>query len=252
MQNYAIKLASHTKKQLDAELPLIAGGDVGIALWVYEKFDKQKVFSRTNTISYDAGKQYEAKSKDDMLREEIKINRNLQDPKVFYLSSSHDDCAKDHINYQGRMYIDEAWKSLITDKETKIKIRDYVNRHNIKTYQWVIGKPVWFVTRPNCRHYFKAIKTEEVLTTKVGTITKNHKLHSSVGKEITRTISHPTNKAWYQKQNVEDIIRKYEERLEYHKALYDANRKNQLVKRAIEKDRLLIKKWKDYLQNYFS
>ena len=252
MQNYALKIAERTKKELDAVIPTLSGDgslDMAIALWVYNKFDKSKVFQKTNTISYDVGKKYEADFKDETLKEELRYNRNLIIPRVFYLASSHSDCAIDHLPYQGKIYIDANWRTHIKDEELVKKIQNYIRDNNVKTYQWVIGKPAWFVTRPNCRHYLKAIDTFDVLSKSAETLTRNHKLHSKVGKEITKTIKHPIDKKWYKKENIEDIIKKYEERLEYHEAMWNV-KKSQVIKRAIEKDKLLIKKWKEYLKMF--
>ena len=250
MEKFVLNLASKTKKKLDkniSSLDLEGGVELAIANWVYGFFDKQEVFSKTNSISYDVATHYESERKDELLKLEVNRNRHYENPRVFYLASSHNDCAKDHADYQGNIYLDEKWKDLVKDLDLKIKILQYVNANNVKTFQWVIGKPVWFITRPNCRHYMKSLTTEDVLGHSVDVLTKNHKLHTKVGKELTRTIKHPTKKEWYKKENIEDIIKKYKERLEFHQALWEIE-KSQLLKRAIEKDKLLIQKWEKMLQ----
>lgn len=251
MEKYALNLASKSKKKVDGMIPLLSTEgalDVAIASWVFDLFDKKKVFSKTNSISYQVATKFESDSKDELLKLEIDRNRGFGNPRVFYLASSHNDCAEDHKDYQGKIYIDEKWRDLIKSKEIRDKISSYVNQHNVKTFQWVIGKPVWFITRPNCRHYVKSLTTEDVLGHSVEALTRNHKLHTKVGKKITKTIAHPLYPQWYKKENIEEIIRKYEERLEYHQSLW-AVKKSQPIKRAIEKDKLLIKKWKEVLQS---
>lgn len=251
MEKFAVNLAHKTKKRLDKAIPTFEEDSpisVAIAMWVFGFFDKQKVFSKSNSISYDVSKDWEAKNKDKILKNEIETNRKYVIPRVFYLASSHNDCAEDHKDYQGKIYIDEKWRDLIKDDELKRRIRNYVILHNVKTFQWVIGSPVWFITRPNCRHYMKSLDSEDVLGHSVEVLTRNHKLHTKIGKEITRTVKHPTNKEWYKEENVIDIIRKYRERLEYHQAMWEI-KKSQPVKRAIEKDKLLIEKWEKLLQS---
>lgn len=241
------------KKQVDTNMPVIlktdGSLDVAIGLWVFDRFEKTKVYQQTNTISYEVGKKYETDNKDQVIHREVKENRKLEVPRIFYLASSHNDCAEDHLDYQGKVYVDEKWESCITDTSIKLEIRKYINAHNVKTFQWVIGKPVWFITRPNCRHYFKSIDTEEVLNKSVKDLIKNHKMHSKIGKSDTQSYKHPLKKDWYTRENVENIIRKYEERYEYHKSLWEVNKHLQSAKRAMEKDLLMIKKWKEYLQN---
>lgn len=247
MENFALRVAQKSKKQVDAMLPRLDYDEIALAMWIFKKFNRENIYQKTNTISYEVAKSYEAEYKEKMIENELKHNRNLAIPRIFYLASSHSDCAIDHLDYQGKVYVDNKWKSLITDDELKNKIEKYIIKHNVKSYQWVIGKPVWFITRPNCRHYFKSIKTDEILSQSVAEITKKHHLYSDVGKKITQTIKHPINKGWYSKKNVEDIIHQYEERLDYHISLYKM-KKVDIILRAIEKDRLLIKKWKEYLQ----
>lgn len=251
MEKFALNLAEKSKKQLDKAIPTLeteGSLETAIALWFFDLLDKKKIFSKTNSISYQVATHYESDMKDELLRLEVKRNRNFENPRVFYLASSHNDCAEDHKDYQGKIYIDEKWKALIKDENLKDEIQKYVNIHQIKTFQWVTGKPVWFITRPNCRHYMKALKTDDVLTHSASTLTRNHKLHTKIGKEITRTIKHPINQSWYKNENVEEIIKKYKERLEYHKSLWEV-KKSQPIKRAIEKDKLLIEKWEKLLQS---
>ena len=54
----------------------------------------------------------------------------------YWLISKHDDCAKDHLAYQGKIYSNKEYKQLL-------------------------GAPVFMITRPNCRHFAKAINENE-------------------------------------------------------------------------------------------
>ena len=47
----------------------------------------------------------EADFKEEVIKDTIEYNRGLDTPKVFYLASSHNDCAKDHKIAQGKIYI---------------------------------------------------------------------------------------------------------------------------------------------------
>lgn len=82
---------------------------------------------------------------------------------VFWLVSSFGDSAKDHVNFQGRIYIDKNWESIITDEETKNKIRDYIASNNTLTKQDVEDNDPYLTTRPNCRHTWLAMSTDEVI-----------------------------------------------------------------------------------------
>lgn len=252
LEDYAIALANKTKKRIDVALPIYLRNnpdmdvETAIAELTFDRFEKEKAYQNGNSINYQEAQKEEAKRKENMIKDELKKNR--EEKNIFYLASSHNDCAIDHKDYQGKMYIDEMWESIITDANIKTAIRKYIRQNNVKNFQWVIDKPVWFITRPNCRHFFKSIRTNDVLTININTLIKNHKMHSKVGKKETQTLRHPVNKKWYTKKNVEDIIKKYKDRLLYHKKLYQQH-KSPTIARAIDKDKLLIEKWEKYLHS---
>lgn len=56
--------------------------------------------------------------------------------------SSHPDCAPDHADYQGKVYVLDKYKG------------EYPG---YQTVEWVTGAPVYLTTRPNCRHILTPI-----------------------------------------------------------------------------------------------
>lgn len=92
-------------------------------------------------------------------KQEIKSCRAKQ--WVFYKCSKHNKCAEDHVNYQGKIYIDRFWKSIIGNNPA---VQNYVSTHNIKTIQWVMKGPVWMTTRPYCKHRLVGLDTDTVLS----------------------------------------------------------------------------------------
>lgn len=188
----------------------------------------------------------EGKEKEILINETIESAR--ENSQIFYLASQHNDCAKDHRDYQGKYYVDENWQNYTNNP----KVGDFIRTHNIKTFQWVTSKPVWFTTRPNCRHYFRALNTDEVLGEKKSNLISKYNMQRQVGQRGTmQTLSHPTNAKWYsEKKNIEGIISKYEERLAMHEKMYQKFKHDDL-KRLINKDKELIKKWKIYLNKKF-
>lgn len=85
---------------------------------------------------------------------------------MFYLCSSHGDCANDHKDYQGKVYYDENWRSVITPeaKEVEDKVAKYIRDNNLMTIQSVRDNKPFLCTRPNCRHTFKPITITQALT----------------------------------------------------------------------------------------
>ena len=219
------------------------------SLVLYDFLDKSKVNTRMEqTISVEVRKE-EGEEKENTLKEDLKENIEQDIPIIFYLASEHNDSASDHKPYQGKIYIHEDWKSFVKDENLRAEINKYIQTHGTKTVQWVMGAPVWFITRPNCRHYFKQIKTEDVLQKSVKELIKENDMHRKIGRRrYIQTLKHPNTPEWYKDfQNAQSLLNKYIERLHYHKGLYREH-PNDLLKQAIMKDKMLIKKWRDYLQ----
>ena len=175
-------------------------------------------WSILTSLYYKEVQKKELELKDLAIQDEIKKAR--EEGKIFYLVSKHSDSAKDHIDYQGKIYIDEEWEKI--DNSAK----DYIEKNNFNTIQWVTSKPVYMITRPNCRHYFKAIEKDKVIKNSIDELIKENNLYSEKGHQILQTT----------------IKEKYQERLKYHLELYKIN-KTDLLKKAIAKDRFLINKW---------
>ncbi len=94
---------------------------------------------------------------------------------VFYMSSIHSNPAKDHEEWQGRIYVDRYWKSTLDEQpDIQNKVAAYIRNHNILTVQEVCGEPVYLITRPYCKHFFIELDTDEVLSNSVNKIRKMH------------------------------------------------------------------------------
>ena len=192
----------------------------------------------------------EAESKDKTISETIVRNRQLKNPHIFYLSSFHSDSASDHKDYQGKIYIDKNWKDVITNETQRKNISKYIKEHDVKDLQWVMGKPVWFVTRPNCRHYFKDLGVSDVLNTSVSRLLTENDMRTAIGdRSYLQVIKHATSKKWYDDiRNAELLLEQYRERLALHKKMWEEN-PNTMLKNAIKKDMLLVQKWQNYILN---
>ena len=224
---FAIRLASKTINRM----PKYAKeSKESRAEYFLDSLKKENVFDKTNKIINKEVEDLSALAKDIVIQETIKTAR--KEDKVFYLCSKHDDCASDHLDYQGKIYVDENFDKRNAD------IVNYVIMNNIHTVQWVMYRPVWMVTRPHCRHYFKALKTEDVLTKSVDKLIRDNRMHHKTGKYEMQTIRYKTG---------EETLKAYEERLRYHEYLY-AVHKTETLRKLIKKDKLLIAKWKDYLK----
>lgn len=154
------------------------------------------------------------------------IDRSRKKNEYFYLASSHSDCAKDHVKYQGRLYVDNNAPDYVIN---------YAKSRGLYTLQWVLGSPAWFVTRPNCRHYFVSLSLAQVMGRTDKKLIKKYKTHSDIGNREFQT---PKSIA----------IDEYKDRLRMLIGLYNV-RPSKELKIKINKTRLLIEKWEDYVYN---
>lgn len=93
---------------------------------------------------------------------------------VFFMCSKHFKPAKDHKDYQGKIYVDRYWRMKVNGKAYN-DVKNYIEDNNIMTIQKVQGDPVYLTTRPYCRHYFIPLFTEDVLDGDTeGVTTKHH------------------------------------------------------------------------------
>lgn len=219
-----------------------------LSIFVFDLIGKNKIEKKISHEIIEASDKTEGDFKQEVIYGNLDKNRKLENPKIFYLASQHKDSASDHAPYQGKMYIDEKWRSSIKDNGLKKAIDKYISQNDVKTVQWVMGEPVWFITRPNCRHYFTALTVSEVLGTSRIELLKKHKMDTAIGnREYLQTIKHATNKEWYKDiRNAQLILEKYKERLKLHQEMY-ASVKNEIIKKAIVKDKMLINKWEKYI-----
>ena len=145
------KTAENLKDQLTKHIK--AGLDIGV------------VYQDGKHFQFDT--YWEMKARTDIQQE---IGNNMVDTGnalgvIFYIAAYFGDCAKDHADYQGKIYYDKDWESN-APKDRIEEIRNYINFNKLMTVQEVMASPVYFTTRPNCRHYFQYIDIDSVLGNK--------------------------------------------------------------------------------------
>lgn len=85
---------------------------------------------------------------------------------VFYLCSSHVKPAKDHAEWEGKIYVSASWEARIGPDEHD-QVKEFIDQNDIRTIEWVTGDPVYMCTRPNCKHYFTSISVQDALNRSV-------------------------------------------------------------------------------------
>ena len=201
--NLAIKVANKAKAR-DQKQP-----QDQLALSFVLLFTKFAYNYKANLIINERTREDDDKHKQELLEVMLKNN-----DKPFYMASWHKDSAEDHKDWQGKLYY---------DANATGEALEYAKSHGLRTLQWVTGKPVYFVTRPYCRHYFVQYSLEEV---KQGVKPRTRK----VGDRRLQTPAMAN-------------MDYYKDRLEQYEALYRVFPIPKL-KDMINKTKLLIKKWK--------
>ena len=221
-----------------------------LAILAFQAINKRQLSKKISKKVYEYTREYEGEQKEDLLLKTAETNRSEQsnDPKIFYICSRHNDCAVDHKDYQGKVYIDANWREAVKDDKEILKIEQYIRNAKVDTYQWVIFEPAWLVTRPNCRHYFKDLRVSEVLGNRAANILKqNRMIHAKGQRSMRQTIRHDMTRKTYTVNEVEALLSQYRERLLLHEQMA-AIKNTHILQKAIDKDKLLIRKWEEVLK----
>lgn len=143
---------------------------------------------------------------------------------VFYLCSEHSNCAEGHLDFQGKIYISKDWEERCPE-ELKKSVKYYIKNHDCKTVEEIVSGPVYMVTRPNCRHYFRRVSLDEVL-------------HGSKNKLLKKYDMKKSGVSSYEYLQ----YRKYYERLKVLIALRKICECD-LLEKDIKETRVIMKKW---------
>lgn len=194
------------------------------------KIQQNDLIKAANELTY----QYEYRMKHNEIFESggLLDDDSLDSP--FFLASSHPKPAKDHADWEGKVYYDEDWeeKGNYSDQD-KIAIRAYIRNHKLRSVQWVVGPPVYFVTRRNCRHYLKHLPLDEVLHSSAKKLLKTHKMYMKDEEPVSKDVL---------------VYREYYNRLKVEEAL-QVLVPNEKLELDIKKDRKLLDKWKQKINN---
>lgn len=215
---------------------------------IFTFINKVKLENKANLIVNKVARDFESDAKEEMLNKDI--DKFSKEKKVFVLLSRHKDCALDHLAAQGKVCYLENYKNILgSDYNAILEVEKYIENNRLFSFEYVLGKPIWFITRPNCRHFYEPVSLGELNKFSVEELLKKKNMDLAVGnRKILQTIKHDTRKEFYNEANVRNIILTYQRRLELHKYMYKSNRSN-LLRSAIVKDKLLIDKWEKYYKS---
>ena len=138
--------------------------------------DAQRLISSVNKVARSVMKREHA----------TEMRDGLKDGYVFFLCSWHKNAARDHVDYQGKIYIDRFWRSRILDETTRAQIEDYIKRHGTVTVQEIMGPPVYMINRPNCGHRMIPVEVSTVLGVEPGVLVRTVNGARSYKKNLTK------------------------------------------------------------------
>lgn len=146
---------------------------------------------------------------------------------IFYMCDLYSDCAPDHRDYQGKLYYNE-------EADIPDEVMEFIKSHNIQSMQEVRDGDPYLTTRPNCRHNFHAISTQEAIGKSEKEILEKEHLSKGKYKDSNYEVVQEQRK-------IERAIRKYKMRQENGEALFQATGRKEFKPTGQEK--ALIKKW---------
>ncbi len=188
------------------------------------KIQNNDLIKQANQVMYS----YEQRLKHDQMNE--LLDKAEEDKSPFFLCSSHPKPAKDHADWEGKLYYDEDYEQYVPPEQL-ISIRAIIRNRKLHTVQWVTGAPVYLTTRRNCKHYFINVPTDEVLHSSARSLLKKHGLYMEDEKSVPREVLY---------------YREYYNRLKIEEALHKLVPNEQLAK-DITKDKKLLDKWRKKL-----
>lgn len=127
--------------------------------------------TQDNEVIYADGKRFryenylEMKVRTELSKEATDnfVNESANGSSVFFLCSSHANCADDHIDYQGLVYCSSNWEAACPEKYVE-KVREYIESNKIITIEEAVGERCnYLTTRPNCRHFFQEVSITSVI-----------------------------------------------------------------------------------------
>lgn len=174
---------SYDLKKMIAEYPGLNKNERSMLYWILYKTcracklageDYKRVLGKVKIFD-DVLRVFRKVYRNDLLRKKRRWTRAALRSKdfVFFMCSMHSHPAKDHKDYQGKIYVDRYWREK-TKGNNYNAVLNYIKQNGTITVQKIQGDPVYLTTRPYCRHYFIPVDTAAVLTGATKGITIKH------------------------------------------------------------------------------
>lgn len=247
-------LANQTLKTYTKQVKIIDSLSTPETLYDVVKRQVPKGVENGVKIVYKDGKQFTWKAymemnvrttvHQEMAEHQVKVGARVN--QIFYICDSFGDCAPDHADYQGKVYYND-------ECDIPPEVQAYIDSNGIMSMQEVMNGDPFLTTRPNCRHNFHAVPTDEVMAMSSEDILDKEGLSHGEYKDSNY-------EATQQQRYNERQIRKWKLQEETARAIQketglkdsaDADKAHQKVLEWQKKQRELIKENKDVLHRQY-
>jgi hypothetical protein len=163
---------------------------------------------------------------------------------VFYLCSSLQDCADDHADWQGKVYVVENWRQ-IARPEFHEAIQNTIQEKDIRGFyfatEWKNGiqKGPALTTRPNCRHVMKPMPITQVVNKTEEQMLQEQRMQRG-------TYDEKKYKDLQEQRKNERNIRKIKARIDEYQEQIDNTKTpeaKELLQRKINHDKIKLSQW---------
>lgn len=146
-----------------------------------EYLSQRTVYNQLDVAARKVAASQQLRQKRQLVRNELQSGEH-----IFFLCSYHSNPADDHKDFQGKIYVNRYWRSMVTGTDY-YKVASYIKNRNVQTIQSIMGAPVYLTTRRYCKHYFTPLSTEAVLSSSPKALLHNTKsFHYSDGDKQKR------------------------------------------------------------------
>lgn len=145
----------------------------------------------------------------------------------FFICSAHPKPAKEHQEFEKKVFYDAEYNSFISDNTVLSKVESYIRNHNLMSVQEVCAEPYWLVLRKNCKHFLTNVPIELILHSSARSLVKKMKLWNEDEIPITKEIR---------------AYRAYYERVKTDRALGELLHCEELSKDTLH-DETMLAKW---------
>lgn len=228
-------LANQTFKTYTKQVKIIDSLSTPETLYETVKRQVPKGVENGVKVVYQDGKQFSWKAymemnvrttvHQEMTQHQVDVGAKVG--QIFYICDSFADCAPDHADFQGKVYYN-------ADCDIPDDVQAYIDSNGIQSMQEVMNDEPFLTTRPNCRHNFHAVPTDEVMSMSSEKILEKEELSYGEYKDSNY-------QALQQQRYNERQIRKWKMQLENAKRIRQETRLKDSV--DLEKARSKVSEW---------